>query len=223
VFDLAGWYWYASIFGWLFFTGIGLPPCPEEAGIIYAAGVTAVQPDVRWWLAWPATIAGIVCADCVLYGLGRAFGRRLFDYGWVKRIVKPERRQRFEERFHEHGIKILLTARLLPPLRTGVFILAGSLHFPFWRFLIADGLYAVFGVGLFFFGSTGVIALLHRIGHWVVYPVAAVVGLYLLYRYYRRLKTRELQGPAAPPVSVLDVTPTPNGAAGEKVTAEQRH
>ena len=81
--------WYGSIFLWLLFTGIGVPPCPEEAGIIYAAGVTALHPDVKWWLAWPATGAGIVAADMVLYGIGRLWGRRLFDYRWVQRIVKP--------------------------------------------------------------------------------------------------------------------------------------
>src|SRR2546430_7423789 len=77
--------WYGSIFLWLLFTGIGVPPCPEEAGIIYAAGVTALHPDVKWWLAWPATGAGIVAADMVLYGIGRLWGRRLFDYRWVDR------------------------------------------------------------------------------------------------------------------------------------------
>src|SRR5438309_1308226 len=45
-------YWYASIFGWLFLTGIGLPPCPEEAGILYAASVHALHPEVWWPFAW---------------------------------------------------------------------------------------------------------------------------------------------------------------------------
>ena len=47
-------YWYASIFGWLFLTGIGLPPCPEEAGILYAASVDALHPEVWWPFAWAA-------------------------------------------------------------------------------------------------------------------------------------------------------------------------
>ena len=67
--------WYASIFGWLFFTGIGIPPCPEEAGILYAASVHALHPEVWWLLAWGVCGLGIVCADCVLYGVGRRWGR----------------------------------------------------------------------------------------------------------------------------------------------------
>jgi membrane protein DedA with SNARE-associated domain len=208
--------WYASIFFWLFFTGIGIPPCPEEAGIVYAASVTA-RPEVHWWFALPAASLGILCADMVLYGLGRFWGRRLFEYRWVKRIVKPERRQRFEARFHDHGIKVLITARFLPPLRTGVFIMAGALRYSFARFLIADGIYAVLGVPLFFFAGAGVVHLLHQLGgHWVVYTAAAAVGVYLLIRYYRTLRERELRTGAPVPVSVLQVPAPADGTAGRE-------
>src|SRR5262249_54854570 len=157
--------WYASIFLWLFFTGIGIPPCPEEAGILYAAGVTALHPDVHWWVAWPATGCGIVCADMALYGIGRWGGPRLFQYRWVSRLVNPERRQHIGGKFAEHGLKLLLMARLLPPLRTGVFVTAGAIRYPFARFVAADAAYAVVGVGVFFFGGAGLINLLHGAGH----------------------------------------------------------
>jgi membrane protein DedA with SNARE-associated domain len=196
--------WYLSIFAWLYFTGIGIPPCPEEAGILYAASVTASTPEVRWWLAWPAAGLGIICADTTLYGLGRWWGPRLFEYRWVRRIVKPDRRRRIEDRFKKHGLKLLLTARLLPPLRTGVFLLAGALRYSFATFLLADAIYAVVGVGLFFFLGTGLVELLHRLGHWGWYLAAGAVVLYLLYRYYRYLQAREAKGDA-PPVSVLEV------------------
>ena len=208
--------WYASIFCWLFFTGIGIPPCPEEAGIVYAASVTA-RPEVHWWFALPAASLGILGADMVLYGLGRFWGRRLFEYRWVQRIVKPERRQRFEARFHDHGIKVLITARFLPPLRTGVFIVAGALRYSFVRFLIADGIYAVCGVPLFFFTGAGIVHLLHWLGgHWFVYIAAAAVGVYLLVRYYRKLREREQRTDAPAPVSVLQVPAPANGAAARE-------
>jgi membrane protein DedA with SNARE-associated domain len=216
--------WYASIFLWLFCTGIGLPPCPEEAGILYAAGVTALHPEVKWYLAWPLTMAGIVFADTVLYGLGHHFGHRLFQYRWVSRIIKPERRERIEARFQDHGTKILLTARLLPPLRTGVFLIAGAIRYPFLRFLAADAAYAVVGVGLFFFGGTALIDLLHRLGHWLVYAVAAALAAYALLKYYHHLRKRELRGGPQPPVSVLEVpagTVTTPAAEAMKQPPEQ--
>jgi len=201
--------WYASFWAALFFTGIGIPPLPEEAGILYAASMAAIHEQVRWWLAWPAASLGIMCADSVLYGIGRAWGPSLFNYRWVQRIVKPERRQRFERKFEKHGIQILLTARFLPPLRTGVFIVAGALRFSFLRFLLADGIYAVFGVGAFFFVGTWIVMLLDWIRRQTHGPAAyitgAVIGAYVLYRYYKHLRKRELREGAMPPVSILEV------------------
>src|SRR5881394_3490248 len=107
-------YWYASIFAWLFFTGIGIPPCPEEAGILYAASVNALHPEVRWPFAWLATALGIMAADSVLYGIGRRWGRRLFEYRWVQKLMSTQRRQRIEKRFHKHGLKLLVLARFCP-------------------------------------------------------------------------------------------------------------
>lgn len=196
--------WYASIFAWLFFTGIGIPPLPEEAGILYAASLHSLHPDVvRWPIAWAATGLGIVCADIVLYGVGRRWGPRLFEYRWVQRYFSAERRKRVEGRFERHGIKILLLARLLPPLRTGVFLIAGASRYSFAKFLLADMIYAVVGVGLFFLGGTWLVELLKRSGHVVAYIAAVPLVGYGLYRYYRYLKVRELRGSPEPPASVV--------------------
>ncbi|MFL5339712.1 MAG: DedA family protein, partial [Gemmataceae bacterium] len=197
--------WYASIYLWLLFTGIGIPPCPEEAGILYAAGLAALHPELHWWGAWPTAGLGIVSADIVLYWVGRLVGPRLFEYRWVKRLVNAERRQRIEARFADHGIKLLLMARLLPPLRTGVFVTAGAIRYSFLRFVLADLTYAVFGVGVFFFGGAGLIEAIRYAGHWAVYVLAAVVVAYGLYRYYRYLKEREVRQGQRPPASVLEL------------------
>jgi membrane protein DedA with SNARE-associated domain len=195
--------WYGSIFLWLFLTGIGLPPAPEEAGILYAAGVNALHPEVHWGLAWLACGLGIVCADCVLYGVGRWWGPKLFELRWVQWMLSTERRLRIEKRFEQHGIKLLLLARLLPPLRTGVFLIAGASRYSFAKFLLADLIYAVFGVGLFFFFGTWVVGLLHRATSVIVWLVAVPMILYGLYRYYRILRVRELHDAPQPPDSLV--------------------
>ena len=109
-------YWCASIFLWSFFTGIGLPPIPEEAGILYAASLATLHSEVRWWMAWPAASLGIIAADLALYGAGRLWGQRILAYRWLARVLTPERRKTIEDNFHRNGMKFLLTARLLPPL-----------------------------------------------------------------------------------------------------------
>jgi membrane protein DedA with SNARE-associated domain len=214
--------WYASIFLWLFLTGIGIPPCPEEAGILYAAGLHALHPDVvQWPVAWLMTGLGIVCADIVLYSVGRRWGIKLFDYRWVQRVMHAERRKRIEHRFHQHGLKILILARFLPPLRTGIFLIAGAARYSFARFLLADALYAVFGVGLFFFGGTWLIDLVKRSGHLAVYLLAAAAIGYGLYRYYRFLRNREQRLRPESPASLLEVPGgvVPPGQAAAKPEA----
>jgi membrane protein DedA with SNARE-associated domain len=201
-------WWYASIFGVLFSTGIGIPPVPEEAGILYAAGLHALHPEVRWPLAWAACGLGILCADCVLYGAGWWWGPRLFRYRWVQRLLADERRLRIEAKIHAHGMKLLILARFLPPLRTGVFLISGASRYPFVKFLIADAVYCVVGVGLFFFGGTGLLELIKQIGYRAAWFAAIPLIGYGLYRYYRYLKRREV-GPA-PPASVLQ---SPAGSA----------
>ncbi len=203
-------YWYGSIWVVLFMTGIGLPPVPEEAGILYAAGLTALHPEVRWWGAWSAAGLGILMADCLLYGIGWWIGPKLFEYRWVQKVLSAKRRQRLEGRIHEHGIKLLILARFLPPMRTGVFLITGAVRYSFTKFIIADLIYCVVGVGVFFFAGAWLLDLLKQAGHAAVWFVAVPVVGYGLYRYYKYLQKRE-----AGPVS-------PIGAAAEVVAGDPR-
>jgi membrane protein DedA with SNARE-associated domain len=215
---LEGLYWSASIFLWSLLTGIGLPPLPEEAGILYAAGLTALHPEVHWWMAWPAASLGIIAADLVLYGIGRLWGQRIWEHRWVNHFLTPERR-RIEDRFHEHGMKFLLMARLLPPLRTGVFIIAGTMRYSLVRFLIADAIYGVVGVGLIYFGGTALLALIHQLGNWLIFAAVVGVVLFVLYRYYHYLRKLELQTSK----KVMDaITPVVAPEEAAKAAAEVR-
>jgi membrane protein DedA with SNARE-associated domain len=204
-------YWYGSIFLFLFLTGIGLPPMPEEAGILYAAGLHALHPEVKWWGAWPAAALGILAADCVLYGIGRKLGPNLFEYRWVQRMLSAERRQRLEGKIHQHGIKLLIMARFLPPLRLGVFLITGAARYSFTKFVIADVIYGVVGVGIFFFGGSWLIEMLKHIGYTAVWFVAVPAALYGLYRYYLYLKKREV-GPASVVEATAPAATNPAGA-----------
>ncbi len=196
-------YWTGSIFLWLFCTGIGIPPVPEEAGILYAASVHALHPEVHWWLAWPACGLGIVAADCVLYGVGRRWGPKLFEYRWVQKVLSAERRVRIEGHFSQHGMKLLLLARFLPPLRTGVFLIAGATRYSFTKFLIADLIYAVVGVGLFFFCGTWILALVHRFESTAMFIAALAVLCYGLWMYYKLLRRHDPRGVPTAPISIL--------------------
>jgi hypothetical protein len=91
---------------------------------------------------------------------------------------------------------VLLFARLLPTIRSPIYIMAGVMRVPFSLFVLADGLYAIPGVSLLFF-----------LGYWLgdqfkdliesfegrvaaARPILVLLGLaaltgYLVYHFFR--------------------------------------
>lgn len=130
---------------------------PFPATLPWAALHDCVQPvpepkpnRLRWWIMLPLCIFGVVVSDGFLYGIGRLGGPRLLEHRLVKRLLKPEKRQKIEENFHKYGDWVLLFARLLPGIRSPIFITAGMMRLSLARFLLADGIYAIPGVNLLF-------------------------------------------------------------------------
>ena len=207
--DLEQWissYGYFGITAVLFLTGIGLPPLPEELPVIIAGGM-ASEGYFRWYLAWAACVVGIVICDLFLYGVGRFGGRRLFENRLIARFVHPERRGKIEDGFHRHGIKILLTARLVPGIRTGVYMTAGAIHYPWMKFLLADAVYAVPGVGFLFFLSYWsyawvkdvVLGRLDEFRHMLLAGVVLAAIAYAIYRYVLFIRKRRATTDLSPP------------------------
>ena len=195
------WVQYLLVFGALVAAAFGAP-IPEEAPIIAAGimvGHATSDPDswLYWWAMLPVCIAGVVVCDGILYWIGRRWGPRLLAKPWVQRhVLPPEKRRKIEENFHEYGIGILLFARLLPGIRTPVFLMAGVMHLPFRRFLLADGLYALPGVNLLFWLSyvfTEQFKLaFEKVEHnrsVVIAVILAAVSGFLLFAYLKRRVT----------------------------------
>ena len=145
---------YVAVFGALVAAGFG-GSIPEEIPI--ATGGVLVgrdwnNPDgLKWWIMLPLCIVGVVLCDTILYFAGRKWGRWLIRRKWVqRRLLSPERFLKIEKNFHDYGIRILLIARLLPGIRTPVFLSAGIVRLPFRKFILADAIYAIPGVNLIF-------------------------------------------------------------------------
>jgi membrane protein DedA with SNARE-associated domain len=144
-------YGYLGVFVALIAAGFGLP-IPEELPVL-TAGILVGHEDttLRWYFMLPAVIAGVVIGDGVLYGIGRLWGYKLLKLGWVQRkIIPPEKRVKIEQNFANRGIMVLLGARMLPGIRTPIFLMAGILRVPLKRFLFADAIYAIPLVNLLF-------------------------------------------------------------------------
>jgi membrane protein DedA with SNARE-associated domain len=146
---------YFGVFAALVVSAFGAP-IPEEipiatGGVLVGRIWENPQDGPRWFIMLPLCILGVVLCDSILYFVGRKWGYQLLQKKWVQeRILPPTRRQKIEKNFHDYGIGILLIARLLPGIRTPVFMTAGIIRLPFRKFILADVIYAIPGVNIIF-------------------------------------------------------------------------
>jgi membrane protein DedA with SNARE-associated domain len=199
---------YIGIFVALLLAGCGLP-LPEELPVILA-GIMVGHDEtaLKWYVMLPVVIAGVVIGDGILYGMGRYWGERLLNIGWVQRhLVPPDKRAEIEKNFHDRGIAVLLFVRLLPGIRTPVFIMAGVMRVPLGRFLLADGLYAIPGVNVLFWLSYALtdqmLVVFKQVDQYrplvMVALLSAVAGA-LFQKYVLTTKVSTGEPPHVPPI-----------------------
>ncbi|HEY7363311.1 MAG TPA: DedA family protein [Methylomirabilota bacterium] len=184
---------YVGLFLILFATGLGLP-IPEE-GPIVAAGVLAQEQVIRWWIALPVCLLGVLSGDTLLYWVGHHWGERILEWRAVRWFLTREREERLKAAYHRHGVKILFTARHVLGLRAAAFLTAGIAEIPFWRFIVADTLAALVGVPVsfgvaFLFADQleQVLADVHRIERWLALYALVALAVWLVYLAWRQFR-----------------------------------
>ncbi len=182
---------YLGLFLVLFGAGLGLP-IPEE-GPIVAAGVLAHQQVVRWWMALPVCIAGVLGGDMVLYWVGHHWGERVLEWRVVRRVLSREREEWLKAGYRRHGVKIVFTARHVVGLRAAAFLTAGIARVPFLRFLAADaaasllGVPAGFGLAFLFADQiAGVLSDVHRVERWLALYALLGVAVWLAWLAWKQ-------------------------------------
>ncbi len=198
--NLAALYVYAIIVGWIFITGIGLPPIPEEAAVAGLGAWIHHKPDALLVFSWLFCLGAVLGTDLFLYSIGRLGGPRLMSKAWVQKMLKPERVATFSHKFQEKGVWFMVTARLIPGWRSAVFITAGVIKYPVERFLLADALSSIPLVSFFFFAGyfaadwiNAIIANIHRAQNMlllIVFVGLIIVGM-ILYLRWMRAKEKE--------------------------------
>jgi len=105
---------------------------------------------------------------------------------------------RIERNFQKYGVLILLFARVLPGIRSPIFITAGIMRLPLQRFLLADGIYAIPGVSLLFFLAYWFGNQFRDLVEWaerdivdrmrplIILSAIVAVGVYFLVHFLRR-------------------------------------
>ena len=186
---------YFLIFGILVCCGLGLP-IPEDVCLI-AAGLLAYYGVTDLWTIILVSFAGVIIGDSIIFYLGAHYGRRLTKKWFFHKLLPDERLEAVQSKLHRSGNKLFFAARFMPGLRAPVFFTAGTLHIPYGRFALYDGLAALISVPLiigavFHFGDEldEVVRVIKRIEHGIVFVIAAAI-LAILAKWYithRRLK-----------------------------------
>ena len=171
---------YLGILGVLFVSGLGVP-IPEELPIATAAVLSHARL-LRWWVALPVYVVGVLSGDAVLYWGGRRWGERVLNHRVVRFVLSPEREDRLKAAYRRHAAKTVFTARHVMGLRAAAFLTAGIAHVPFWRVLVADAFAATLGVpvgfGLAYFFTDQLkttLADVRRLQHWL--GLFAILGI----------------------------------------------
>jgi membrane protein DedA with SNARE-associated domain len=171
--------------------GLGVP-LPEEVPIV-AAGVLSHQRVLRWWLALPVCIAGVLAGDVVLYWVGHHWGERILRWPAARWILSPAREEQLKAAYRNHGAKIVFTTRHVTGLRTAAFLTAGIARVPFWTFLALDacaaavGVPASFGLAFLFADQVEqVLADVHRAERWLGLFALVVIVAWISIAVWRR-------------------------------------
>ena len=181
---------YLGIFAVLLLGSLGVP-IPEEMAII-AAAVLSHEGIVRWWLALPVCLAGVLSGDIVLYWVGRYWGENVLNWPTVRLVLTPTRVQWLQAAYRRNAIKTIVTARLVMGLRAAAFLTAGMARVPFWKFIVADtgaaalGVPFLFGLAYFFMDeSTAIVADVRRVERWLALAGLLVLAAVLVISVWR--------------------------------------
>lgn len=189
-----------GIFAVLLLGSLGVP-VPEELPII-AAAVLSHEGIVRWWLALPVCLLGVLSGDVVLCWVGRHWGEQVLNWRLVRLLLSPARQQWLKAAYRRHALKTVVTARHVMGLRAAAFLTAGSAGVPFWKFVVADAGAALFGVPLtfgwaYFFTDQikAIMADVRRVERWLgLAGLPALVAMLVVgvWRWHRRVGKERL-------------------------------
>ncbi len=100
------------------------------AGILAANGLLTV-----FW-ALTGSLVGVLGGDFGLYAIGYFGGMNILKRAPMKWWVKEEQVTKAAEMFKQHGAKLIFTSRFLPGTRFPLYLTAGILRYPFWKYFI---------------------------------------------------------------------------------------
>ncbi len=174
-------------------------PFPEDTTLILCGFLIATDV-IRPVPALAVVYAGLLITDFAVFAVGRKYGRKIVTHKRFHKIVSPERLSQLENKFNKWGVLFIILGRHIMGLRAQIFIAAGVMRMPAWKFLSADAVTApltmLLMVGTGYIGGNSLQVIrkdITRIGHIVILLFTVTVAIYLLCRHIRsRQKTSSL-------------------------------
>ncbi|MER5785736.1 DedA family protein [Streptomyces mobaraensis] len=187
-------------------------PLPGEIVLVSATLMAATQDHINPYILGACAVAGAIIGDSIGYLIGRKGGKPLLD--WLGRKFPkhfgPHHVATAERSFQKWGMWAVFVGRFIALLRIFAGPLAGVLHMPYWKFLIANVLGGIVWAG-------GTVALIYTVGkaaeEWIgkfswVGLLAAVlfgVGSFVVMRI--KAKKAKAESEAAPAAEQPETVP----------------
>ncbi|MGQ0503334.1 MAG: VTT domain-containing protein [Panacagrimonas sp.] len=168
---------FASMFDALFIVGAFVP----ASIVLFGMGALIALGSLELWPTTLIAAAGALAGDAISFGVGRRYGERLFEAGWLKRY--PDFIASGRAFFLRHGGKGVALARFLGPVRSITPAIAGASQMSVVLFLAVDLLAAVAWAlvylvpGILFGASLGLAAeVATRLAGLLVLSLALLLG-----------------------------------------------
>ncbi|MFF9851584.1 DedA family protein [Streptomyces litmocidini] len=157
-------------------------PLPGEIVLVSSALLASQHGDINPYVLGACATAGAIVGDSIGYAIGRKGGRPLLAWlgGKFPKHFSEANIGLAENSFQKWGMWAVFFGRFIALLRIFAGPLAGVLHMPYWKFLIANVLGGILWAG----GTTAVIysvgvvaeAWLKRFS-WLGLVLAVLIGV----------------------------------------------
>ncbi len=183
-------------------------PLPGEIILVSAALLASQHGDINPVILGVCATAGAIVGDSIGYAIGRKGGRPMLAWLGAKfpRHFSEGHVATAERSFEKWGMWAVFFGRFIALLRIFAGPLAGVLHMPYWKFLIAN----VLGGALWAGGTTAVIYYVGVVAEswlkrfsWLGLVLALLIGLVSMLVVKRKAKKMAAE-PEPEPVPVAE-------------------
>ncbi|GAA0582267.1 DedA family protein [Streptomyces crystallinus] len=185
-------------------------PLPGEIVLVSSALLASQQGHINPVILGAAAVVGAVVGDSIGYAIGRKGGRGLLAWLGAKfpKHFSAGHVAMAEKSFQKWGMWAVFFGRFIALLRIFAGPLAGVLHMPYWKFLIANVLGGICWAG----GTTAAIYYIGVVAEswlknfsYVGLGLAAVLGVVSMLVVKNRAKKASAEMEAAAPAAAENV------------------